>query len=133
MFAFTEEIARARPCLIVAEADAHYSIVVQRSFRRIGWDVYTARSGAELRRLARMLSPNLVILSTELPDESGWLICDKLTRELPNLWVVLVGMDVDAADHRFADTVGARALIDREDGESALFYEVPSVELTAVG
>ena len=55
-----EDYAGYRPCLILAHADPVYTAQVVRTFRRHGWDVYPAQSGPEVRRLARMLEPQLV-------------------------------------------------------------------------
>ena len=80
------------------------------TFRRQGWDVYTAHGGPEVRRLARMLGPQLVVLQADLPDESGWLTCDKLLRELPHVRVILVNSGLSAEGCRFATFVGAAGL-----------------------
>lgn len=98
------------PCLILALADPADTALASRILRRLGWDVYTARNGPEVRRLARMLEPEWVILGATLPCESGWLTCDKLTREMPALKVLLVEADPanNAAD--FANFVGAEGL-----------------------
>ena len=133
MIAMMDEIARRHPCLILADENLAFAAAVERSFRRLGWDVYVARSGPEARRLARMLTPSLVVLGTELSGESGWLTCDKLTREFPHLWVVLVGADTDDTQHRFAAFVGARALVNRRDGSAAMLRQVTGVELPAAG
>ena len=133
MIAMTDEIARRHPCLILADEDRAFAAAVERSFRRLGWDVYAARSGPEARRLARMLAPSLVVLGTELSGESGWLTCDKLTHEFPRLRVILVGAAADDQQRRFAAFVGARALVDRRDGSTALLRHVAGVELPAAG
>jgi DNA-binding response OmpR family regulator len=133
MIAATDALARCHPCLILADADEAFAAKVERSFRRLGWDVYTARSGPEARRLARMLEPSLVILDVKLPEESGWLTCDKLTREFASLWVILVDAKPDEQDQRFASFVGARALVDRLDGNAAMLRQAARGELSAAG
>src|SRR5262245_59441864 len=81
-----------RPCVLLAHADGAYASDVSQSLRRLGWDVYQAADGAELRRLARMMEPELVILDAELADESGWLTCAKLQHEQQSGGkVILVG------------------------------------------
>ena len=93
MNAVAEDFTGFRPCLILAHADPAYAAQVVRAFRRHGWDVYPAQNGPEVRRLARMLEPQLVVLQTDLPEESGWLTCDKLTDEWPDCKVVLVSAE----------------------------------------
>jgi DNA-binding response OmpR family regulator len=59
-----------RPSVLVAHADPVYATGAARAFGRLGWDAYTARTGPEARRLARMLGADLVVLGADLPDES---------------------------------------------------------------
>jgi ActR/RegA family two-component response regulator len=122
-----------RPGLVVAHADRGYATVVGRSFERLGWAVFLAGSAAEVRRLARNVQPAAVVLGTELDEESGWLTCTKLTREHPELRVILVGEGSEPADDHFAHFVGAAGLVDRSSGAQAVIAEVCSAALPAVG
>jgi DNA-binding response OmpR family regulator len=122
-----------RPSLLVAHADPVYASGAARAFQRLGWDTYTARTGPEVRRLARMLGADLVVLDAELPEESGWLTCAKLVQELPRVKVVLVADHPDAAQEQFADFVGASALVGRAGGFAALLAEVEGPPLPAAG
>jgi DNA-binding response OmpR family regulator len=124
MTARTEEPNRLCPNLILAHPDGSFAARVSRHFRRLGWDVYTAACGPDVRRLARILGPALVVLATELPDESGWLTCDKLVREHPRLKIILVGDRAQPADQRLAEFVGAAGLVNQGDGVKALANEV---------
>ena len=74
MFAVLDDI-RVQPCLVLAHPDPVYAAVVSRAFRRLGWDVCPAGTGPEARRLAQLLQAQLVVLDTQLPDETGWLTC----------------------------------------------------------
>jgi DNA-binding response OmpR family regulator len=122
--AATEVFAEFRPCLILAHADAAYCAQITRTFRRHGWDVYPAQTGPQVRRLTRMLQPELVVMQADLPGESGWLTCDKLTGEFPAIKVVLVAADLTPLRADFADFVGADALVSRLDGAAALLPRV---------
>jgi CheY-like chemotaxis protein len=113
-----------RPCLLLAHSDTAFAACASRTYRRFGWDVYCAQSGPEVRRLARMLSPDLIVLEGELPGESGWLTCDKLTREHPHIKVMLVVDAANAESHDFATFVGAAGLIDRSESVMGLVEEV---------
>jgi CheY-like chemotaxis protein len=112
------------PCLVLAGFDG----AVARAFRRRGWDVYPARTGPEARRLARMVQADLVVLDTNLPEESGWLTCEKLTGELPGIRVVLIDQDPRRA--ALAEFVGAAAFVGSE-GLSALLEMDPAEALPA--
>ncbi len=111
------------PCLILAHPYPESQAVLERGFRRMGWDVYLARSGPEARRLARMLSADMVVLHIDLPEESGWLTCDKLIREQPSVSVILVGDDLSPRNRDLADFVGASALVDGEESMVPLVEE----------
>lgn len=104
------------PCLVLAHPNEGSRALLARRFRRLGWDVYLSESGPEARRLARMLAADMVVLHVDLPEESGWLTCDKLMREQPSVSVILVGDDLNARNRELADFVGAAALVDRTDG-----------------
>jgi DNA-binding response OmpR family regulator len=133
MFAITEDNTLYRPCLILALADPAYADLTCRSFRRRGWDVYRARTGPEARRLARMMEPELVMLDTDLPLESGWLTCDKLTGEQPHGRVILVATATTPRDEKFAAFVGASALVNRADSLAMLLHEICRPPLPAAG
>jgi CheY-like chemotaxis protein len=133
MTADHREDVRFQPCLIVAHADATYAALVARSFRRRGWDVYPARSGPETRRLARLLRPDLIVMATELEQETGWLTCEKLTRETPGVKVFLVGDANEKRNQEFARFVGAVALLDHSDSVQALVEEVCGRSLPVAG
>jgi ActR/RegA family two-component response regulator len=122
-----------RPCVLIAHADPVYAARASREFRRRGWDPYEARTGPEARRLARMLEPALVVLGTELPEESGWLTCDKLTREDPSLDVFLVADAPDVPGEHFASFAGAAGLVAASDGVEALLHVVEDVPLPVAG
>ncbi len=62
-----------------------------------------------------MLSADMVILHVDLPEESGWLTCDKLMREQPTVSVILVGDDLSPRNQDLADFVGASALVDHAE------------------
>jgi DNA-binding response OmpR family regulator len=133
MSAASEENVGFRPCLVLAHASPVYTAQACRAFRRLGWDVYTARSGPEARRLARMLAADAVVLDTALPGESGWLTCEKLTGELPRVRAVLVAPTAGGQEARFAAFVGAGLLLREADGVAALVREFSAASLPAAG
>ena len=118
-----ETNADCSPCLVLAHRHPESQAVLARGFRRLGWDVYQAGSGPEARRLVRMLAADMVILHVDLPEESGWLTCDKLIREQPSVSVILVGDDLSPRNRELANFVGASALVDRAEGMVPLVEE----------
>jgi two-component system alkaline phosphatase synthesis response regulator PhoP len=121
------------PCLILAHPDGGYTAVVARGFRRLGWDLYLARSGPEVRRLVRLLEADVVIMDADLPGESGWLTCDKLTREQPLVKVVLVGDNLSPRNQELAAFVGATALVGHGEGLAPLLEELVRPTVHAAG
>lgn len=103
------------PILIVAHGDSIYRTLVQNAFARRGWDVFVARDGPDARRLAQSMSPDAVVLEAGLAGESGWLTCDKLTREQRNLDVILIADNGTVRERRLGAFVGAAAVVRRED------------------
>jgi hypothetical protein len=126
MSIMTDDVVCCSPCLVLGGFDS----VTIRAFRRSGWDVYTARTGPEARRLARMMEADLVVLDTGIGEESGWLTCEKLTREVPGVRVVLVDREPDSVGADLAEFVGAAALIDL-DGLGTLAKSEPAEALAA--
>lgn len=112
------------PCLILAHANAAYAVLIAHGFRGLGWDVYLARDGPEARRLARIRKPEVVILEAELPAETGWLTCDKLTREQPLARVILVSDNLSPRNQDLATFDGSDALIDCTGGMASLIDEL---------
>ena len=112
------------PCLILAHPDGVYQAVVARGFRRLGWDLYLARSGPEVRRLVRMLEAEVVIMDADLPEESGWLTCYKVMREQPLVKVILVSDNLSPRNQELAAFVGASALVGHADGLAPLVEEL---------
>ena len=135
MLATAEDYPEFRPCLILAHANPGYAAQALRTFRRHGWDVYTAQHGPQVRRLARMLQAQLIVLQADLPEESGWLTCDKLTREIPTIRVILVADTPTPHETDFASFVGAASLVNLKDGMAALLRDLrePTLALPAVG
>jgi CheY-like chemotaxis protein len=115
---------RIRDRVVVGLNDDVFAAWVARRLRRLGWGVHQAHSAAEARRLTAEFSPQVVVLQTRLPDESGWLTCEKILRDDPTVKVVLVASQPERDGEAFADFVGASALIRQEDGVQALINEI---------
>ena len=111
----TLDLRSEGPRLLLTHSDLAFLIPAVRILGRRGWSVYVAESADEVRRLVRQLTPEVVLLATRLPDESGWLTCDKLVRENPDTRVFLMDAAPSEADHQFAEFVGAAGLIEEGD------------------
>jgi DNA-binding response OmpR family regulator len=133
MIAQAEKAPGERPLLVLATADSLFAALSCRHFRRLGWEVHLASSGCEARRMARAFNPLVVVLDTELRDESGWLVCDKLTRDMPGQKVVLVSPDPSEENRSLTEFVGAAALVGRDAGVDSLVEEVLESASPAIG
>jgi DNA-binding response OmpR family regulator len=109
-----------RPVLIWAYVDSGHAARYGRYFRRQGWDVRLVASAAEARRLTGILTPRAIVLDTELPDESGWLACAKLTHEDPGRNVILLAPSRSGQAEGNTTAVRATALVTRADSLQVL-------------
>lgn len=119
-----------RPILVLAYADSAHAAQCGRHFRRMGWEVHLVASATEARRLLDHVQPRVIVLDTELPDESGWLLCAKVTQENPNRQVVLVAPERTPASAEQATRVGAVAIVTRSEPVDALVESVLGQALT---
>ena len=110
--------------MIVAHADAGFIDRVRQEFGRLGWDVYPTQTGEDARRLARKLTPGIVVMSTDLPDQSGWLTCAKLVRESPRQKVILVSNYATPGLQDYTRFVGAETLLALDRPMQSLIDEV---------
>ena len=110
--------------LIVAHPEEGYVRLLCRHLGRLGWRVYLAPSGTVARRLARSVGPSVVVLATHGTEESGWLTCAKLVRDLPSQKVVLVGNDPRPECRRLSKFVGSTALVSQSAGFGVLIDHV---------
>lgn len=99
------------PCVVVAHTDEVYGQRLQEQLSPLGWKVRLARNAEEARRLAIAFNPVAVILDTQLADESGWLMCAKLTWHGSEWPIILVSPQPTPEQERLASFVGATALV----------------------
>jgi CheY-like chemotaxis protein len=127
MFAILEEL-HAPLSLVVAHPDPDYVAAVSRTFRQLGWDVYPAQTGPAARRLAWNVRAELVVLDIDLPEETGWLTCAKLSEEQPGSCILLIASDLDRADPEFARFVGAAGLYPLSAGVGPLLKHAHEID-----
>ncbi|MFN4258126.1 MAG: hypothetical protein ACK4RK_02440 [Gemmataceae bacterium] len=123
------------PCrLVLAHPDSDYRQRGMRGLSAQGWEVHLAQTAAEVYQLVNQLAPAVVVLATELPDESGWLVCAKIRVQPPAPRLILVADDCSPALKRFSRFVGVSALLRRGAGLAALSDALPHADcLPAVG
>jgi DNA-binding response OmpR family regulator len=115
--------------LVLAHSDLDFATSAKRRLVRLGWEVYQTRSAAGARRLAEEVQPAVFVLDTDLPDETGWLLCAKLKAQMPETRVILVDDRPSLERARYARFVGANALVRRQQRASILLYEIVGAAL----
>ena len=70
-----------------------------------------ASTGSETLRLAARLTPDLVIVDVEMPDQDGFDVTRCLTKEMPTVKVVLISGHAEREYERVAKEEGAAAFI----------------------
>ena len=111
---------QARPRLLLAYSDSAHASQCVRYFRRLGWEVHMVASGVEAQRLVGELSPQVIVLDVDLPDESGWLSAAKIRLLPPDRRVVLLAAQADEKLRERARSLGAAGLALRGDGPEAI-------------
>ncbi len=90
-----------RPRLLLAYADSNLAVRWVRHFRRLGWEVRMAATGAEIYRVLAHFKPAVLIVDGELPDENALHLCGKVNQVYPQIRVYLVGIDnMESAETR---------------------------------
>lgn len=112
----TDVVMDQRPRMLLVYADSVHAVLCSRFFRRHGWDVHMAASGDEALDLIDSLAPAAVVLDAELPNENAWDFSSRITKDYPQLNVVVVAEDGTAANAR---QVGA-AVVTRQAGIEGL-------------
>jgi ActR/RegA family two-component response regulator len=109
------------------------ALELKQLFLTQGFDVHTAKTSIEVRKMSRQLRPAALILSTELGKlESGWLTCKKLLLENPTSRIVLIGSKPSAKSERFADFLGATAYLSTSSSPQAIARAALGCELPSV-
>lgn len=113
-----------RPRVVVGHSLARYMLRAGEELSQWGWEVFPTASGPQARRLVHRVRPQLVLLEADLPEESGWLTCAKLTCERPRVAVVLVSESVGPREKAFAAFVGAAGVVERRRALAAVLPPV---------
>jgi hypothetical protein len=110
MVAARDLATSATRSVILALPESAVTAATAGRLRRKGWRVYCAATCDALRRLTCRITPEVVVLPADGSDESGWLTCAKLLREIPRLRMIVVGEPTaDGAD--YARFIGIEALV----------------------
>src|SRR5512135_638304 len=75
--------------LLHVEADAELADTVRRAFAPAGFQVTTVGGGEAAVERIRTARPDLVLLAAELPDMSGFSVCNRIKRALGAVPLIL--------------------------------------------
>lgn len=84
---------RDRPRILVVDDDARIASSLRRALIYEGYEVDTAGNGTEGLALARMTSPDLVILDVMMPGLDGLEVCRRLRAEGEVAILMLTALD----------------------------------------
>jgi ActR/RegA family two-component response regulator len=110
--------------LLLAHGDNSYRSEVTRKLRARGVDVTATSTAGVAHGLAQQLAPAVMVLDTNLQDESGPLVCAKMKISYPDCKVILVGPELTGEAVRLAAFVGADAFVARSEGLEALVRQI---------
>lgn len=84
--------------ILVVEDDAALSLAMTKALRAAGYDVTTARNGAQGLALALADPPDCVLLDVMLPERNGYEILEELRAHDADLPIVMITAKAEEAD-----------------------------------
>ena len=84
--------------ILIVEDDPHAAEISRLYLARDGHDVTVSHDGSEGLKLAREMSPDLIVLDLMLPGMDGLEICRRLREEKNDVPVIMLTARVDEAD-----------------------------------
>lgn len=100
--------------IVVGPVDS--ALAIASYFGDHGWDVKTANTTKEARKLAQRINACVAVLPVRGEPETGWLGCAKLTRSGSKTKVILIGPAWDEEAEQFSLFAGATAYLSDADG-----------------
>jgi len=99
--------------ILVVDDDADIRTIVGRLFTVQGYRVSQAADGIAAFRLARQITPDLIILDLGLPGHDGWTVAHELRADpaLDQVPLVVITANGSSAAHRLARGAGCQAII----------------------
>ena len=93
--------------VLVVDADAQTTAIVNEALAGANCEVMRASDGGEAQAMLMTKTPDIVLLESDLKNESGVDVCHRIKSVYPDLYVVLMGWSVSPMDgqHAGADAV----------------------------
>lgn len=112
--------------ILIVDDDPRLCRALARYFKQEGYEVHTANSGQEMRRLLPDARPDLVILDLLLPDEDGLSLARAL-RSSSGVAIVILTGKADMTDKVVGLELGADDYVTKPFSERELLARVRSV------
>lgn len=90
-----------RRCILLIESDQQYINYISYELSRYNFDVEVASDGNDGLHKARTRQPDLILLCVELPNMSGYSICNKLKKNSDLKRIPLIIMSSEANEETF--------------------------------
>jgi len=108
------------PTVLIADDSMFQRFQAAKTAREAGFDVLEARDGSECLRLAREHRPAALLLDLNMPDPGGLAVMEQLSRELPDIPVVVVTADIQETTRSRCLELGARTFLNKPVDAEAL-------------
>ena len=86
-----------------------------------------ARSGEEALAFCELLSPDVMLLDISMPDMDGLEVCEQVSREFPNIHILMLSMLREYTMVRKAREKGASGYVLKNEGKEALVGAIKKV------
>ncbi len=106
-----EAAGSTHPTVLVVDSNRELLQFLERMMSDAGWDVLTAATAAEARRVAAKRKPHAVLVDAALPDERGVNLATQLCRTIPGLRAILMTRTTLAGDENTARAQSDIALL----------------------
>lgn len=89
-----------RKLILVVNKDPVFTLKLVNMLEEAQYEVITAETGEECLKLTRRMNPSLILLSVELDDMNGYVVCKNLKEDphLNGIPLILMSKDADEDD-----------------------------------
>jgi two-component system, NtrC family, response regulator GlrR len=110
--------------ILIADDDPEILRVLNLEFTRSGYEVMTARSGAEALDLLRLRRPDFLVVDYQMPDGDGVTVLGKAKAIAPGLPMVVLTAHDSTPLRQKALRLGARAVFAKPFPSATLLAEI---------
>lgn len=108
------------PLLLIADDSMFQRFQAAKTATEAGFSVMEARDGEECLRLARENQPAILLLDLNMPDPGGLAVMEILSREMPELAIVVITADIQDTTRARCLQLGAKRFLNKPMDAAAL-------------